>query len=281
MAVKPKKDKKEETTSVEKQDVIFTEEAPKAVENTTEEEKEATEEVVIEEEDITDKEPVMTMTAVEEMLQRQEERWKTRLDSLTQKLKFGKAKGELDEAADYVAELEDDWLDTPVVFFAYSFEFSIHGDKKMGKETKPPHGMVKFKPVIRAKRQGRKGEEIICVSSVKVQSRALAEYLKGHSQFGIAFFENMDAVLNMNTDWAQRLIEANSSIQRLSDQQVISRCRQEGVNIGTDIVAMRKALVQKIAEKSIKHQENMMYGKLKNAVIEGKDKREIVERTIT
>jgi len=277
MAVK-QKGKKDGNTSAEKKESVFEEVSHEEVASATEtEEDKGASEV----EDITDEEPVMTVSAVEEMLERQEKKWSDRLDSITQKFKFGKSKDEMDDGAAYIADLEDDWLESPVVFFAYSFEFSIHGDKKMGKASTPPQGVVKFKPVIRTKRSRGKSEEVISVSSVKVHSKALVEYLRNHSQFGIAFFENMDSVLNMNTDWAQRLIEANSAIQRLSDQQIIARCRQEDIPIGTDISKMRKALVEKQAFKSIKNQENLMYGKLQKASIEKGTDREIVERTVS
>jgi hypothetical protein len=274
MAVK--KQKKEATTSTESKEKISFDESSMLDKESNVKVKDVTN---------TPEEPTMSVSTVEEMLKRQEERWTNRFNSLTEKFKFNKSKAEIEEGAEYIDDLEDDWLEVPVVFFAYSFEFSIHGDKKMGKESAPPHGVVKFKPVIRTKRQGRRGEEVISVSSVKIQSKAVAEYLRNHSQFGIAFFENMDSVLNMNTDWAQRLIEANQSIQRLSDQQIISRCRQEGITIGTDISKMRKTLVEKIAKKSIKHQEDMIYGKLKKSNISADNKsgvpRELIERKLS
>ena len=89
-----------------------------------------------------------------------------------------------------------------------------------------------------------------------------------------------NSVLNIDSGWAQRLIEANQSIQRLSDQQVISRCRQEELPIGTDVVKMRKSLVAKVAEKSIKHQEEMRNGKLKRANIDVASDRQIIERKV-
>jgi hypothetical protein len=263
-----KSDKKKDEVSQEEN--IFNEEK-----SHTEEEGEG---VVVEAKDDTDKEPVMTVKSVEDMLKTQEERWSQKFNKLMQSVKLGKAKDELQEGAEYIADLTEDWLDTPVVFFAYSINFSIHGDKKRGVESSPPQGAIRFKPIVRTKRSGRKGEEVISVSSVKVHSKSVAEYLRNHSQFGIAFFENMDDVLNMNTNWAQKLIEANSSIQRLSDQQIIARCQQEGLPIGTDIIKMRKSLVESVAEKSVKRYDEMMYGKLKNAVIDAKTERQIIEK---
>ena len=184
----------------------------------------------------------------------------------------------MDEGASYIADLTDDWMDNPVVFFAFSINFSIHGDKKMGVESSPPQGAIKFNPIVRTKKQGRRGEEVISVSSVKVQSKSVAEYLRNHSQFGIAFFEDMESVLNINSSWAQKLVEANTFIHRMSDQKVIARCKQEMIPIGTDITKMRKALVEKVAEKSMKHQESVINDKIKKSIVDPATDRVIVEK---
>lgn len=274
-----KKEKTEKSTKKTKQkdeavqdENIFSEEShtEETVEETTDSEQ------IVEQNDNTNSEPVMTVTAVEEMLKKQEERWSQRLNKVTALFKADKG-GEVNSDT-YVADLEDDWLDIPAVFFAYSINYSIHGDKKRGVESKPPQGAVRFEPIVRQKRKGQKGEEVISVSSVKVHSKTVADYLRNHSQFGIAFFEDMDAVLNLNAGWAQKLIEANSSINRLSDQQIIARCKQEGLPVTTDVIQMRKTLVEKIAEKSIAQQDQMLYGKLRKAVIDQKTGFEIIEK---
>jgi hypothetical protein len=220
----------------------------------------------------------MPMSAVEELLKRAEERITNSFNKKLQSLKLGKAKQEMEAASDYVADLEDDWLESPAVFFAYSINFSIHGDKRLGKDIQSPQGAIRFKPIIRSKRQTQKGVEVISVSSVKIHSKAVAEWLRTHSSFGIAFFENMESALNIDSGWAQRLIEANQSIQRLSDQQIIARSRQEGLPISTDPVQMRKDLVEHIATRSIKKHNELQYGKLRNSVVEGD--RQIEERKI-
>jgi hypothetical protein len=245
---------------------------------------EATEEIeIVEEEvvaDVTKDEAVMPVADVEDLLKKMEERLKNQFDSKLRAANLNNAKAEMSEGQEYVADLEDDWLDSPVVFFAYSFNFSIHGDNARGKQTTPPHGALKFKPIIRSKRQGVKGVEVISVSSIKVNSKAVVAYMRNHSYFGISFFESLEDVLTLDTSWAQRLIEANQSIQRFSDQQVISRSRQEGLAIGTDIVQMRKDLIATIAQKSIRHQEEMRNGALTRSVIDKKTDRAITESNI-
>lgn len=180
----------------------------------------------------------------------------------------------------YVDELMDDWMETPAVFFAFSFNFSIHGDKKRGIETIPPHGAVKFKPLIRTRRRGQRGGvDVVSVSSVRVHSKEQAEYLREHSQFGIAFFENLDSAMRVDVTMAQKMVEAQQSISRLSDMGIVARAKQEGLEVHSNIETMRKQLVEIYAKRSIEQHEKMLYGGIRSSVVD-KDKRTIIEKTI-
>jgi len=223
------------------------------------------------------KEESLPLSMVQKMISDIEER-------LTNKFKNQIAKSsspvELNEDETYMQEMEDDWLDQPVVFFAYSFNFSIHGDKKRGELTTPPHGAVKFKPLIRTKRKKGKQTEVVSVSSVKVQSKAEVDYLRNHSQYNIAFYENMESALNIDSMWAQKMIEAQQSISRLSDMQMIQRAKAEGIAITDKPEAMRRQLVELTAKRAIKQHDRMLYGSLKAAKIDKNTDRAIVEKTI-
>jgi hypothetical protein len=223
------------------------------------------------------KEESLPLSMVQKMISDIEER-------LTNKFKNQIAKSsspvELNEDESYMQEMEDDWLDQPVVFFAYSFNFSIHGDKKRGELTTPPHGAVKFKPLIRTKRKKGMQTEVVSVSSVKVQSKAEVDYLRNHSQYNIAFYENMESALNIYSMWAQNMIEAQQSISRLSDMQMIQRAKAEGIAITDKPEAMRRQLVELTAKRAIKQHDRMLYGSLKAAKIDKNTDRAIVEKTI-
>ena len=105
------------------------------------------------EEETKEEEPSFSLSAVQKMMKDAEERMMNMFNSQINKLKLNKDKEALDEDLDYVNELQDDWLENPVVFFAFSYQFSIHGDRRRGMEEIPPHGAIKFKPVIRTKRK--------------------------------------------------------------------------------------------------------------------------------
>jgi hypothetical protein len=251
MAVEKRNTKKKDETPQPKNEKVFEDSHEEIAEVAVKEEK-------------SEMEDSIPMSMVERIMKEMEQKFTSQIN----KLKTSVAKKEIEEDRNYIEDLADDYIDNPIIFFAYSSNFSIHGDKKRGVSSTPPTGAVKFKTVIRTKRKGRKGTQVISVSSVKVHSKALAQWLENHSQFGISFFKSMDSAMTVDTTWAQKLVEANHSVQRLSDQQVIARCRQEGVAIGTDPDAMRKELVAHVAKKNKQRQDDIMYGHLRKANIE-------------
>lgn len=215
------------------------------------------------------------LSVVQKMMEEMQQKFMNQIN----KLKFEKNKSELDEDLNYVKDLEDDWMESPAIFFAFSLNFSIHGDKKRGVETFPPQGPIRFNPLIRTKRKGQRGVQVISVSSVKVHSKEVAEYLRGHSQYGIAFYENMGSALNVDSTWAQKMIEAQQSISRLSDLQVVARAKQEGISVSQSPEAMRKQLVEITAKRQTAQQDNMLYGSIRKATYDNTG-REIIEKTI-
>ena len=222
------------------------------------------------------KEDSIPLSFVQKMMKEMEDKFTNQIN----KLKTANAKKELDDDLEYVSDLEDDWLDVPVVFFAFSFNFSIHGDKKRGVDTEPPHGAIKFKPLIRTKRRSGKETQVISVSSVKIQSKSVVEYLRSHTQDGIAFYENMESAMNIDSTWAQKMVEAQQSIGKLSDMQVIARAKQEGISVSQSPEKMRRELVETTAKRSIAQQERLLYGGLRKATIDKGTDRSIIEKTI-
>jgi hypothetical protein len=225
-------------------------------------------------------EPSFSLSAVQKMMKDAEERMMSMFNSQISKLKLNKDKEELDADLDYVQSLQDDWLENPVVFFAFSYQFSIHGDMRRGVETIPPQGAIRFKPVIRTKRKRGKETQVISVSSVVVHSKEVVDYLRTHTQYGILFFENVESAMNVDATWAQKMVEAQTSISRLSDIQVISRAQQEGIAVSQSPEDMRRQLVEKMAKRSIEQHERMLYGSIQKSIVDKGTGRSIIEKTI-
>jgi hypothetical protein len=227
------------------------------------------------------KEEALPVSIVEKMMKELEEKLLNKFSSQINKLKTAEAQKEIDADLAYVQDLQEDWLEQPVVFFAFSMNFSIHGDKKRGIETLPPNGAIKFKPLVRTKRKRNRDVQVVSVSSIKVNSASEVEYLRNHSQYGIAFFENMTSAMAVDSTWAQKMMEAQQSITRLSDMQVIARVQQEGLSVTNSTEAMRRQLVEITAERAKNQQDKMLYGSLKQSSLERGTNRVITEKTIT
>lgn len=228
----------------------------------------------------TKEEPKFSLSAVQKMMKDAEERMMSMFNSQISKLKLNKDKEELDADLDYVQSLQDDWLENPVVFFAFSYQFSVHGDMRRGIETIPPQGAIRFKPVIRTKRKRGKETQVISVSSVVIHSKEVVDYLRSHTQYGILFFENVESAMNVDATWAQKMVEAQTSISRLSDIQVISRAQQEGIPVSQSPEDMRRQLVEKMAKRSIEQHERMLYGSIQRSIVDKGTGRSIIEKTI-
>jgi hypothetical protein len=225
-------------------------------------------------------EPTFSLSTVQKMMQDAEERMMNMFKSQMSKMSLNNDKKELDADLAYVQELQEDWLDNPVVFFAFSYQFSIHGDMRRGVETIPPQGAIRFKPVIRTKRKRGKETQVISVSSVVVHSKEVVDYLRSHTQYGILFFENVESAMNVDATWAQKMVEAQTSISRLSDIQVISRSQQEGIPVTQSPEDMRRQLVEKMAKRSIEQHERMLYGSIQRSIVDKGTGRSIIEKTI-
>jgi hypothetical protein len=89
----------------------------------------------------------------------------------------------------------------------------------------------------------------------------------------------MDSALNVDSTWAQKMIEAQQSISRLSDLQVVARAKQEGISVSQSPESMRKQLVEITAKRQIAQQDTVLYGSLRKATVD-KTGREIIEKTI-
>jgi hypothetical protein len=227
------------------------------------------------------KEDALPVSLVQKMMKELEDKLINKFSSQINKLKTNESQKEIDADLAYVQDLQEDWLEQPVVFFAFSMNFSIHGDKKRGVESTPPHGAIKFKPLVRTKRKRNRDVQVISVSSIKVNSQIEVDYLRNHSQYGIAFFENMTSAMAVDSTWAQKMMEAQQSISRLSDMQIIARVQQEGLSVTNSPEAMRRQLVELTAERAKNQQDKMLYGSLKQSSLERGTNRVITEKTIT
>ena len=219
---------------------------------------------------VSETEDTMPVSLVQKLMHEMEEKLSNKFKNQIDKLKLKKAKEDLDEDVEYVENLEDDWLEVPITFFAFSMRYSIHSDRRKGQEVLPPFGEpIKFKPLIRHKRPGRGKEvEVVSVSSVSIQSKQVVEYLRNHSLFGIYFYENMENAMNVDSSWAHKMVEAQRSLARLSDMQIVARAKQEGLSISQSPERMRRELSEILAKKAQDQHERTLNQRLRDSVID-------------
>ena len=61
------------------------------------------------------------------------------------------------------------------------------------------------------------------------------------------------------------MVEAQQSISRLSDMQIIARAKQEGVSVSQSPEGMRRQLVELVAKRSIKREDELLYGAMRKS----------------
>lgn len=155
-------------------------------------------------------------------------------------------------------DAKEDYLDTPAVFFAFSCWYGVYGDKRYGREVSPPRNQpIIFEKLYRySKKTGGRTAEMVSVSQATIRSGSLAEWLRGHSLFGIKFFEDMGKAQNVNVTLAEKMSEMNNVVNRLNDHSVIERCKREGIAVATgDLMELRKVLTRKLAEDALKNEK--------------------------
>lgn len=157
-----------------------------------------------------------------------------------------------------VSEIEidpEDVMKQPATFFCYSFYKSIWGDRKWGHSTRTPFGSpIIFKHLYRYTRPGnsRYDNHTVTMSVATIISKKEADWLRGHSLFGIQFFESIDGAQTVNSQLAERLMDTNSMLSNMTQHEVIKRAEMEGLRLSTDIDDVRRRLCYYLAEKDLK-----------------------------
>jgi hypothetical protein len=150
----------------------------------------------------------------------------------------------------------NDYLDEEVLFFTYSFSYGIYGDVRYGQQIETPYGKpIKFKPLYRYKKPsgGKHSDDVITTSVCKVRSKRERDFLTSHSLFGIKFFRTQSEVVDLDTAYADKLVEISYMLNSMSEHEIISRAKQERITIDTtNVDDIKKRLVHHLAEKEMK-----------------------------
>lgn len=173
-----------------------------------------------------------------------------------------------EDKTDVIKYYDDDYLEVPAVFFAYSLHFFLSSDTRRGKisylKDKKP---AVFHPHYRYVKStgGRRGQETVSISRLVTHSKTEAEWLRNHSLYGIRFFENIKATIDQDTLVAEKMVAISNQLGYYNDMQLINRAAQEGLNItNPDISKVRQKLIHHLAKKELQADSRMKKDKAKN-----------------
>lgn len=152
---------------------------------------------------------------------------------------------------DHDQEVIDDYMDVPVVFFCYSFAFSLPSYKRRGRTVKAPNENIRFKLLHRYKLGEGAQAKIHAVSAVKIHSKADLKYLREFPGYGYKIHEKDEGPARIDTMLADFLTKEASRVNNLNDHAMITACQTENIPANTDLSLMRRQLIQKRAENAM------------------------------
>lgn len=149
---------------------------------------------------------------------------------------------------------KDDILEVPEVYFAHSVSYTLWDDMKNGRTVKAPFGRpVKFKLVFRTVDKSiPRSPKYINFSAAIIWSKKISQFLDSHSLLGIKFFKKSNEGRDISALMAEKLSMHFSSINNLTEQEVIRACSSENIKINTpDVAELRRRLAIKRAKSSM------------------------------
>jgi len=146
----------------------------------------------------------------------------------------------------------EDMLEEPVTFYAYCHSTVIFDDYSKGRDINVPYGPIKFTHLLRRRISATGGKAnggTLAISAALIYTKRQLEFMRNHSLINVRFFEKMKDVLQIDTDFAQCLLDAASIIGD-NDMKILQMCRSEGIAADpSDIRSTRTALIHAVAKR--------------------------------
>lgn len=263
MAIKTNQNEEADKPKTEKTQPVENDTPKPTLESKVEVKKEQTKEPVVEPEAEPQAEPQTLTPELLELFRQMQSKIEALEKKQTEKPREVKKEYDMDELRD------DDFLREPAVYYCYSSRYAIWGDKRKGQNVSTPYSRpFIFRSIIRHTQPSKsgRGQEVISVSRCEVLTRREDEFLKTHTLYGIKFFRNMKDVNDSEIHLAERMLEFAGMVKNLNDQQVVLRCKREGVSQSPDIDSMRSALIKRLAENAEQDAKKRKIHKLEKAV---------------
>lgn len=151
----------------------------------------------------------------------------------------------------------DDFDDVGVMFSALSTGYVVVDDKRKGKSIQTPfRNVILFGFNAMIKTRDSRGKEVLnTFCSYTSHSKTEQQWLRGHTYFGIKFFESHIEALNANAAKAQKISHFIDIVGGYDNSQLMQLCKQHNVSIGNDPHKMRTNLAMAMYEKATDIQE--------------------------
>ena len=165
-----------------------------------------------------------------------------------------------------LADIQEDMLDEPVRYFAYSYKFAILGyTAPSGHEVKVPDGTeVMFGPFQRYSRKTTaRGVDTVSISMFSTKSKRMVQFLDNHPFFNVRFFRATGRKDTIGVQDHMYAVDAYHKVSKMSDMHVVEMLQNLGVPSSEDIGEMRKELIRRLATEMQASAEKMMREKSK------------------
>jgi hypothetical protein len=146
---------------------------------------------------------------------------------------------------------KDEWI----TFIAHKFIHVICDDLRQGMNVPAPFGLIKFKYESTKAIKGGRETELIQTCVYTCRSKKELEWLRGHSTFGIAFFDKRNGTLySADIERSKALASKMISLQNIGQQELIAMAKERGINPGdlSDIMSMRAAIAIDVVDELFK-----------------------------
>lgn len=153
----------------------------------------------------------------------------------------------------------DDFDKEGVLFCAPYSGYVIVDDKRQGHVVKLPYNKKSIVFSFQGERRHQRGkyQELSVFSSYISHSKKEQEWLRNHSLYNVAFYENTNLALNSNSLRAQKMSRVMSVLKAYTTPDILKRCEEHNVPKSNDLNLMRYNLAEKMIDREIEMEKEM------------------------
>lgn len=159
-----------------------------------------------------------------------------------------------------------------VRFYAHVSGYVVVDDLRNGIPIRTPYGnKIEFK-YFGSKSSGTgRFEEREHISSYTCKSKKEAEWLRGHTMFGVKFFESAGEETSIDGKKAVKMATMMNNLMAQDKHTIIEMCRANDIPMMEDAQKMRLALANKLTEGMINQEKKADEERIKEMILESEE----------